>query len=441
VLSELRPLVKIAAPIILGEIGWMAMGIVDTIMVGPLGPAAIGATGIGSSLFFAIATFAIGLMLGLDALVSQAYGAKRLDECLRWLHHGLALAVAVTPAVMLTAWGLVLTIDGWGLHPDIGAVAGRYLAITTLGTLPLMLYASFRRYLHGLHIVGPMVAALLSANLVNAAGNWVLIYGNLGMPALGVDGSAWATIAARVYMAVFISVAVVRIHRRRGAEHPHVPLHLEAARMRRLLGLGGPAAAQIALEVGAFATAATLAGKLDPVQSASHQISQNIASLAFMVPLGLSSAAAVRVGHAVGAGDMRRTITAGWTAFATGACLTTVVGVAMLLWREPLLRAFTSDARVIATGVPLLVIAAAFQVVDGAQAVATGMLRGVGDTRIPMFMNVIGHWMLGLPAGYLLCFALGWGVRGLWFGLATGLTFVAVALTFVWARRVRHLAL
>jgi MATE family multidrug resistance protein len=177
------------------------------------------------------------------------------------------------------------------------------------------------------------------------------------------------------------------------------------------------------------------------VQSASHQISQNIASLAFMVPLGLSSAAAVRVGHAVGAGDMRRTITAGWTAFATGACLTTVVGVAMLLWREPLLRAFTSDARVIATGVPLLVIAAAFQVVDGAQAVATGMLRGVGDTRIPMFMNVIGHWMLGLPAGYLLCFALGWGVRGLWFGLATGLTFVAVALTFVWARRVRHLAL
>src|SRR5688572_16214977 len=262
----------------------MAMGIVDTIMVGPLGPAAIGATGIGSSLFFAIATFAIGLMLGVDTLVAQAYGAKRLDECLRWLHHGLALAIAVTPAVMLTAWGLVLTIGSWGLHPEIEALAGRYLAIVTLGTLPLMLYASFRRYLHGLHIVGPMVAALLSANLINAGGNWVLIYGNLGMPALGVEGSAWATVAARVYMAVFISIAVVRIHRRRGPAHPHVPVAIERARMTRLMGIGFPAASQIALEVGAFATSTTLAGKLEPVASASHQIALNIASLAFMVP-------------------------------------------------------------------------------------------------------------------------------------------------------------
>jgi MATE family multidrug resistance protein len=440
VLSELKPLLKIAAPIVLGEIGWMAMGIVDTLMVGPLGPAAIGATGIGSSLFFAIATFAIGLMLGVDTLVAQAYGAKRLDECLRWFHHGLALAVAVTPAVMLTTWGLALTIGWWGLHPDIGPLAGRYLAITTLGTFPLMLYASVRRYLHGLHIVGPMVAALLSANLVNAAGNWVLIYGNLGMPALGVEGSAWATVAARVYMAVFVGIAVIGIHRRRGAAHPRVPVAIERARIKRLVGLGFPAASQIALEVGAFATSTTLAGKLDPVASASHQIALNIASLAFMVPLGLASASAVRVGHAVGAGDVRRTIVAGWTAFATGACLMVVTGTVMLAWREAIVRAFTGDGRVIEIGMSLLVIGAAFQVVDGTQAVATGVLRGIGETRMPMYMNVIGHWMLGLPAGYVLCFVFGWGVRGLWFGLATGLTFAAVTLTAVWARRARQMA-
>lgn len=417
----------------------MAMGIVDTIMVGPLGPAAISATGIGSSLFFAIATFALGLMLGVDTLVAQAYGARRLDECLRWLQHGLVLAVAITPAVMLIGWGLALTMGSWGLHPDVGAPAARYLAITTLGTLPLMLYAAVRRYLHGLHIVGPMVAALLSANVINAAGNWILIYGNLGMPALGIEGSAWATVAARVYMAAFIIVAVVRIHRRRGIAHPHIAVAIERARMKQLIHIGFPAASQTALEVGVFATSTTLAGKLDPVASAAHQIALNIASLAFMVPLGLSSAAAVRVGHAVGGGDVTRTRRAGWTVIATGAAITAVMGIAILIWREPMLQAFTSDPNVVAIGAGLLVIAAGFQVVDGTQAVATGVLRGIGETRMPMIMNVIGHWVLGLPSGYLLCFVFGWGVIGLWVGLSIGLTFAAVSLTLVWTRRVPHL--
>jgi len=440
VLSELKPLLKIAGPIVLAEIGWMAMGIVDTIMVGPLGPAAISAAGIGSSLFFAIAIFGMGLMLGLDALVSQSYGAQRIDDCVRWLHHGVALALVVTPAVMAITWGLYLTIDWWGLHPDIEALAGPYLRITILGTLPLLLYASFRRYLQGLHVVRPIMAALVSANLVNAAGNWMLIYGHLGMPALGVEGAAWATALARVYMAAFLVIAIARVHRRRGAAHPHVPLRLDLARMTRLVRLGFPAASQIALEVGVFAASTTLAGRLDPAASASHQISLNLASLAFMVPLGLASSAAVRVGHAVGAGDQARTVRAGWTALATGAAITSLMGIAILLWREPMLRVFTQDSGVIEIGTGLLIIAAAFQLFDGTQAVATGVLRGIGDTRMPMIMNVIGHWVLGLPAGYLLCFSLGWGVRGLWIGLSIGLTFVAVALTLVWMRRARHLS-
>ncbi len=439
-LSEFKPLLKIAGPIVLAEIGWMGMGIVDTLMVGPLGPAAISAAGVGSSLFFAIAIFGMGLMLGLDALVSQAYGAKRVDECVRWLHHGVALALVVTPAIMAITWGLYLTIDWWGLHPDIRALAAPYLRITITGTLPLLLYASFRRYLQGLHIVRPIMVALVSANLVNAAGNWVLIYGNLGLPALGVEGAAWATVLARVYMAAFLVIAIARVHHRRGAEHPHVPLALDAARMTRLVRLGLPAASQIALEVGVFAASTTLAGRLDPAASAAHQISLNLASLAFMVPLGLASSAAVRVGHAVGARDPLRTVRAGWTALATGAAVTALMGVAFLLWREPMLRAFSSDPHVIAIGSGLLVIAAAFQLVDGAQAVATGVLRGVGDTRLPMVMNIIGHWVLGLPTGYLLCFVAGWGVRGLWIGLSIGLTFVAVTLTLVWMRRARQMS-
>ena len=411
------------------------MGIIDTLMVGPLGPAAISATGIGSSLFTAVAIFGMGLMLGLDTLVSQAHGARRPDECLRWLHHGVALALVVAPIVMVATWALLQTIDTWGLHPDTRRLAAPYLQATAFAAFPLLLYAAFRRYLQGLHIVAPIMIALLSANLVNAAGNWVLIYGRLGIPALGVEGSAWATVIARLYMAAFLFAAILRAHRRRGAQHPHVPVRLETVRMKQLIRLGLPAASQIALEVGAFATSTTLAGRLDPAASASHQISMNIASLAFMVPLGLSSSAAVRVGHAIGAGDIARTIKSGWTAFATGAALTGVMGIAMLGWRESILQAFTTDPRVTAIGVQLLGIAAAFQLVDGTQAVATGVLRGINETRMPMIMNIIGHWTLGLPSGYLLCFAAGWGVRGLWIGLSIGLAFVAVTLTLVWIRR------
>jgi MATE family multidrug resistance protein len=439
--SELSALLKLAGPVVLAEIGWMSMGIVDTLMVGPLGPAAIGAAGMSNGVFTAIAIFGMGLMLGLDALVSQSYGAGRLDECLRWLHHGVCLAIATTPLVMLATWGAYLTVDLWGLHPDIEALAGPFLRVIAFGSLPLLLYASFRRYLQGLHIVRPIMFALVSANIVNAFGNWALIYGNAGFPALGVEGSAWATSFSRLYMATFLLLAIRGAHRRRGDAHPHVPFAFDMSRVRRLFRLGAPAASQITLEVGVFALATALAARLDPISSASHQIALNIASVVFMVPLGLASASAVRVGHAVGAGDARRAIQAGWTALATGAAVMAIIGIVLFGWPAMLLRAFTDDVRVIEIGVTLLVIASAFQLFDGTQAVATGILRGLGETRIPMVTNVIGHWVLGLPVGYALCFVYGWGVSGLWIGLSIGLIFVSIVLTIAWIRRTRHLVL
>jgi MATE family multidrug resistance protein len=432
---ELAPLLTIAGPVILAEIGWMSMGIVDTMMVGPLGPAAIGATGLASGVFMALAIFGMGLMLGLDALVSQAYGAGDRDECVRWLRHGVWLAMGAGPLIMALTWLVFLTLDGWGLHPDIQALVEPYLRVVAAGAWPLLVYAAFRRYLQGLHIVRPIMFALLSANLVNAGANWVLIYGNLGFPALGVEGSAWATTAARIYMAAFLYGAIRREHRRRGLQHLHVTL--EPSRIRVLVGLGLPAAAQVTLEVGVFAAATALAGKLDPVASGSHQIALNLASLAFMVPLGLASAGAVRVGHAVGARDPRRAARAGWTALATSSALMVAIGLVFFLWPVPLLRAFTTDPRVIEIGVGLLAIAAAFQLFDGAQAVATGILRGTGDTRTPVVTNIVGHWVLGLPIGYALCFVFGWGVAGLWLGLSLGLVFVSVILTTVWWKRSR----
>jgi MATE family multidrug resistance protein len=439
--SELPALLKLAVPVVLAEIGWMAMGVVDTIMVAPLGPAAIGATGMGSGVFTAIAIFGMGLMLGLDALVSQAFGARRLDECVRWLHHGVWMALVATPFVMLATLAALMTIDHWGLNAEIRLLAVPYLRAISFGTLPLLLYAAFRRYLQGLHIVRPIMVALISANLVNAIANWALIYGHLGLPRLGVEGSAWATSLARLYMATFLFLAVAREHRRRGADHPEVPLAFEFARVRRLFALGAPAASQITLEVGVFAVVTALAARLSPIASASHQIALNIEAVVFMVPLGLASAAAVRVGHAVGAGDSRRAIQAGWMALATGAIVMVIIGLMLFAWPLPLLRPFTTDPRVLEIASGLLAIAAAFQLFDGTQTVATGALRGLGDTRTPMVMNVIGHWVLGLPVGYMLCFKWGWGVAGLWIGLSVGLVFVAVVLMIAWARHSHRLGL
>ena len=432
---ELLPLLRLAGPVILAEIGWMSMGIVDTMMVGRLGPAAIAATGLGSGVFTAIAIFGMGLMLGLDALVSQAFGAGNREECVRWLRHGVWLAIVTGPIVMALAWLAYLSLDRWGLHPEVHTLVERYMRVIAAGAWPLLLYAAFRRYLQGMHVVRPIMFALVSANVVNAAANWLLIFGNLGFPALGVEGSAWATTAARLYMAAFLFVAIRREHAAHGDRYAHITL--EVARLRRLVALGFPAAAQITLEVGVFAAATALAGKLDPVSAGSHQIALNLASLAFMVPLGLASSGAVRVGHALGARDPERAAHAGWTAMAAGSALMIAIGVVFFAVPVPLLRAFTTDSTVIEIGVGLLAIAAAFQLFDGAQAVATGILRGSGDTRTPMITNVIGHWVLGLPVGYVLCFVAGWGVAGLWTGLSIGLVFVSAILTAVWWKRAR----
>jgi MATE family multidrug resistance protein len=426
---------KLAGPVILAELGWMSMGLVDTVMVGPLGPAAIAATGMGSGVFTAIVIFGMGLMLGLDAYVSQAHGAGNERECVLWLHQGVWLACCAAPIAMALTWILYGTLDQWGLHPETRRLVGPYIRVISLSALPLLVYAAFRRYLQGMHVVRPIMVALVSANIINAAANWVLIYGNLGMPALGVEGSAWATTVARVYMAAFLYFAIRLKHRRRGNRHPTVDLAIDPARVRRLIALGFPAASQVALEVGVFAVATALAGRLDPVSSGAHQIALNIASLAFMVPLGLASSAAVRVGYAFGAGDRRRAAKAGWTALATGCVVMAALGLVFFLWPVPLLRVFSPDPRIIEIGVGLLAIAAAFQLFDGTQAVVTGALRGISETRMPMIVNFIGHWFLGLPVGYVLCFQLGWGVRGLWIGLSIGLILAALVLTVVWWKR------
>jgi MATE family multidrug resistance protein len=422
----------LAAPVVIAELGWMTMGLVDTVMVGRLGPEAIGAVGMGSTIFIGICIFAMGLLLGMDTLVSQAFGARRLDECHAWLRHGVVLALLLSPPSVVVVLLLCESMSLWGLHPDVLRLAQPYLRIVTFSTPVLLLHTSFRRYLQGIGVVRPVTVALVLANVFNAVVNWVLIFGHFGAPALGVAGAAWATVAARTVMACVLFATILY------REAPGVMAgRIELSRIRRLLALGLPAASQVTLEVGVFAAATALAGRLAPAALAAHQIAINIASFTFMVPLGVGSAGAVRVGHAIGARDREAASRAGWTALLFGVLFMSCASASFLLFPLALIGAFTHDPSVLAIGVSLLFVAAVFQLFDGTQAVATGVLRGLGDTRTPMLWNLAGHWLIGLPLGYTLCFVSGYGVIGLWWGLSTGLMICGVSLLIVWARRIR----
>ena len=428
---------RLAVPVVLAEMGWMTMGMVDTLMVGRISPEAIGAVGLSSSILMATCIFAMGLLLGLDTLVSQAFGADNIEDCHRWLVHGVVLAIGLSiPTTGLLFW-IASGLDTWGLAPSVLILTTPFLKTLAWSVPPLLLYAAFRRYLQGMGVVRPVMVALFAANLVNVLVNWMLIYGNLGAPAMGVVGSAWATVLSRVMMAGFL-LATILYRERAATSSVFGSLQLEVAWFRRLLSLGLPAASQLTLEVGAFAAATALAGRLTPVALAAHQIAINYASLSFMVPLGISSAGAVRVGHAVGRRDPAGAARAGWTALLFGVLFMTAAAAVFLLVPRPLLRAFTSDTGVVELGVTLMFVAAVFQLFDGVQGVATGALRGLGDTRTPMLWNLAGHWFIGLPLGYSLCFTLGVGVVGLWWGLSIGLVICGVALLLVWAQRIHQ---
>jgi MATE family multidrug resistance protein len=452
---ELRQMLTLAWPVVLAEVGWISMGIVDTVMVGPLGPEAIGAVGIGSSVFLALAVFGMGLLLGLDTLVSQSFGAGRHDRCHYWLVQGVYLVLILSVPLTALSLGSVAALPIIGIHGRVLELTTPYFVNVTWSLVPLLLYACFRRYLQGMHVVRPITFVLITANLINLIGNWILVYGHLGAPKLGVEGAAWATVGSRVYMAATLMIVILIRERddlpRGSTVGPHeggrsttepartAGLHdvawtLSPRGIAELVRLGFPAASQIALEVAVFAAATALAGRLDPASLAAHQIALNIAAFAFMVPLGLASAGAVRVGHAVGRGDPPGARRAGWTALLLGVSFMSAAALAFLLVPIWLIGLFTTDVAVIVTGTSLLRIAALFQVFDGVQVVATGILRGVGNTRTPMLTNLAGHWVIGLPLGYSLCFFFGWGVQGLWIGLSAGLMIVGTVLVRTWWR-------
>ncbi|HEX4001025.1 MAG TPA: MATE family efflux transporter [Candidatus Acidoferrales bacterium] len=437
--GEVRPMLSLATPIILAEVGWMTMSIVDTMMVGrqPDSSVAIAAVSLGGMFYNAVAIFGTGLMLGLDTVVSHSYGAGDLDDAHRSLVNGVYLSLSMTPVAMGLVYLLESAMHSIGTDPAVLAQAVPYLRAVNYSTLPLLLYFVFRRYLQGIDLAKPVMFSLITANLINLLGNWALIYGHLGFHAMGTVGSGWSTCIARTYMASFLMAYCLYYDLRykmgllNASRLPHFP------RVWRLVTLGFPAAMQLGLEVAVFAATTALIARLGAVALASHQIALNTVSFTYMVPLGLGGAAAVRVGQAFGRREPHAASRAGWTAMLLGGIFMSCM--ALLFWFAPtyIVRIYTPDPVVIRGATRLLFVAAFFQLFDGQQAVATGALRGAGDTRTPMIVFGAFYWLLGLPLGAYLCFGRAWGATGLWSGLSISLILIGTVLVLVWRRKSR----
>ncbi len=431
---EIGPMLRLAAPLVAAELGWMAMFIVDTLMLGRVGAASMGAVSVAGILSHTVLAGGTGCMLGLDTLVSHAYGARRPEDGRRALINAAYLALLLSPPLMALVWAGKPLLEHFGINRDVLAEAVPFLWTVVWGTLPLLLYAAFRRYLQAENLARPVMIATITANAVNAAGNWVLIFGHLGFRPMGAEGSGWSTCLARVYLAAVLLVAIMM---RRGAEFRRADFRPDARLMLRLFALGAPAAAQIVVEVGVFALVGMFIARLDAPSIAAHQIAMNCASATYMVALGMGSAAAVRVGHAVGRGDPHGVAAAGWTAIIVGAGVMTCGSFVFVGAARHVVRAYTPDPNVAPIGVALLLLVAVFQPFDGIQGVATGALRGLGDTRTPALCHLAVYWLIGLPLGWYLCFRIAWGAPGMWIGLCFAVVLIGSALLWAWIRRLR----
>ena len=433
--ADVRDLWRLALPIVAVQLGMMAMGVVDTIMVGHFSSEAMAATALGNIYAFGVMLAAMGIPMALDPLMSQAVGAGDTLGETRALQRGVVLVLATTIPVTLLFLpaGAVFRLLGQpeAIIPD----ATGFVLTSIPGIAPFLLVTVMRQALQARHRTRPILIAILVANVVNAGLDWVLVFGNLGFPAMGAVGSAWATMISRWFLALCLGALAwpeLRVH--------VVPWRRDAFEVRALLGIvaiGVPISLQIALEVGAFNVAGLLMGGIGQTPLASHNVALNLASTTFMVPLGIGTAASVLVGNAIGRGDAQAARRAAGAGLACGAAFMVVSGVTFLAVPGLFARGFAEDAAVVALAASLIPIAGVFQVFDGVQCVATGVLRGAGESRPAAVANLVGYWIVGLPFGWWLTHRAGLGPQGIWWGLTLGLAAVAVLLTWRTTRVLR----
>jgi MATE family multidrug resistance protein len=436
--TEFKETMRLAVPVVIGQVGHMMMGVVDSVMIGSVGAAPLAAAAIGHGLFILVLIFGIGVSMAISPLVAMAVGSGNQQQSGTIFRQGL---------LVNTILGILLSIIGYYLADivyyldqpaEVTQLAVQYMQILSVSIIPVMIFQTYRQFIEGLSIMKPAMVVTLLANFVNVFVNWVLIFGNLGAPELGLAGAGWATFCSRLLMAVSLALYISYAARFKqfdpGLKYKTINFKI----MRNILKIGIPGGLQYFFEIGAFTGSAVIIGWLGTTPLAAHQIALNLAAISFMFALGISSAASIRVGNAVGRKDIRGTRMAGFSAIILSCSVMGTFGIIFVILRYYLPSLYIDDIAVIDVAASLLIIAALFQLSDGAQAVGIGALRGIADTRIPMIITFFAYWIIGLPGGYLLGFTFGFGVQGVWIALLSALTASAVLLTLRFNIKSKH---
>lgn len=420
----------LAYPVMLSQLGQVGVGIADTMMVGRLGAETLAAASLGNSIFFVIMMFGIGVSMSITPLVASADGEGKSKRITRIFKHGFVINV-FTGMILF----MLILLASPGLYHlnqplEVVNLAIPYLAIVTFSLLPFMVFQTFKQFTEGMSQTKQAMAITILCNLLNVFLNWVMIYGNLGFPALGLNGAGYATLISRILMAAIMFYYVWNSKRYKPYKLSFGFKKLSFPLVSKMLNIGVPTGFQFVFETGAFSAAAIMMGWIGTNALAAHQIAINLASISYMMASGLSSAATVRVGNQLGRRDIQNLREIGFTSFSMAALFMLFFAVGFIVFRNYLPMLYINDSSVVEMAASLLIFAGIFQLSDGVQVVGLGALRGMADVRIPTIITLVAYWVIGLPLGYFLAFNYGYNEHGIWCGLLIGLTVAAAMLVF-----------
>lgn len=441
IMSNLKQHIKetliLAIPISIGQLGHIMMGVVDSLMVGHVGAIPLAASSLVNGFYFLIVVFGIGMTSAITPLVSIALGAGRKKDCGVILNQGFIVNFIFSLLVLIILYFAADLIYYLDQPKEVAVLAVSYMRILAFSSIPFLVFQVYRQFCEGVSVVIPPMIIALAANSANVFFNWMWIYGKLGFEPMGLDGAGYSTLFTRSLMAVAM---IIFVFRTKLFKDYHIHFRLKEVTpviIKRLLNIGLPSGFQYFLEVGSFAFAAVMIGWIGSIPLAAHQIALNLASITYMVVLGITSAGTIRVSNAFGNKNVKRVKDAGLTTLILAGALMGTSGLTFIILRNFLPTLYIDNETVINIASNLIIIAALFQIFDGLQAAGIAVLRGLTDVKIPMFISLFSYWAVSIPIAALLGFTFELGTVGIWIGLSIGLALVAI-ITIIRFSKISH---
>jgi len=429
----------LSLPIAIGQLGHVMLGVVDSLMVGKIGSASLAAASLVNSLFFLVLVFGIGVSYALTPLIAIAVGAKTNNQTSSFINNSLIVNLVTSVIIVIVLWVISFLIPYMKQPNDVVGLAVSYLRIITLSVIPFLIFQTYRQFLEGLSIPNPPMYIAIGANFFNAFINWIFIFGKFGIEPMGLDGAGYATTITRTLMALSLMFFVFN-YKKVANYSPSLNFRLfDLSIIKKIISIGIPTGFQYLFEVAAFSFSAIMIGWLGKIPLAAHQIAISLASLTYMVILGISSAGTIRVGNFLGERKINDVKKAGYSALALSLSIMSVFAIVFILFRNYLPLIFIDEKEVILLAANLFIIAGFFQLSDGTQATGLGILRGLTDVKVPLYLSFAAYWFFGIPAGLFFGFYLEMGTIGIWIGLSIGLTILALLLVIRFKTKTDHL--